>query len=59
VGGGQPGADVASHVLSKFRGTRKEQAQNIIQRAADALECWLQDGMEAAMNKYNQQETET
>ena len=56
VGGGAPGADVAAHVLSKFRGERKKLAETIIPKAADALECWLQDGMEAAMNKYNQLE---
>ncbi len=58
VGGGEPGADVGTHVLSKFRGARKEQAINIVSRAADAIECWIQDGMDTAMNKYNQQEKE-
>ncbi|MBU1636688.1 aminoacyl-tRNA hydrolase [bacterium] len=56
VGGGAPGADVAAHVLTKFRGVRKEQAERIISKAADAAECWLREGIDAAMNTYNQQE---
>jgi PTH1 family peptidyl-tRNA hydrolase len=58
VGGGEPGADLASYVLSKFRGDRRNQASKIICKAADAVECWLTEGMDAAMNKHNQQETE-
>jgi peptidyl-tRNA hydrolase, PTH1 family len=59
VGGGSPGADVASHVLSKFRGDRKKQAIAVVSEAADAIECWLHEGIEAAMNKFNQQNNES
>jgi peptidyl-tRNA hydrolase, PTH1 family len=58
VDGGSPGADVASHVLSKFRGDRKKHAIKAADEAADAIECWLHEGIEAAMNKYNQQNNE-
>jgi peptidyl-tRNA hydrolase, PTH1 family len=54
VDGGSPGADVASHVLSKFRGDRKKHATKAADEAADAIECWLHEGIEAVMNKYNQ-----
>lgn len=56
VGGGEPGADVGAHVLAKFRGERRLEAQRVFSRAADAAECWLREGVDTAMNIFNQQE---
>ena len=53
VGGGHPGADVGKHVLSKFSATERAIADEAIERAADAVECFLKEGLSAAMNRYN------
>lgn len=55
VGIGRPGSgyDPADYVLERFR--REEQvviAQAIVV-AADAVVCWVEQGIEAAMNRYN------
>ncbi len=53
VGGGHPGADVAGHVLAKFSGSDKKIIDEAVERAADAIECFLSDGLAAAMNRFN------
>lgn len=53
VGGGEPGADVGFHVLRKLRGSELDQYHELASRAADALEVWLESGMETAMNRFN------
>jgi peptidyl-tRNA hydrolase, PTH1 family len=53
VGGGDPGADVARHVLRKFPGAQRDQIDQALEQAADAVECWLRDGLETAMNRFN------
>jgi len=58
VGGGHPGADVASHVLSRFRGDRLRTARDTVATASAAVDCWLAEGLDAAMNRYNRNETE-
>lgn len=58
VGGGQPGADVAGHVLKRWRGALRERMEQAIEMAADAVECVLRDGLEAAMNRYNSQRSD-
>jgi PTH1 family peptidyl-tRNA hydrolase len=55
VGGGHPGADIAHHVLSKFSGAARTQAREIVDCAADAIECYLSDGLAEAMNRFNTQ----
>ncbi|MBI5059578.1 aminoacyl-tRNA hydrolase [candidate division KSB1 bacterium] len=53
VGGGAPGADVAAHVLSRFRGESRKRMDETVERAAAAVECFLHDGLAAAMNRFN------
>jgi peptidyl-tRNA hydrolase, PTH1 family len=53
VEGGEPGADVASHVLTKFPAAIRADMDQVLETAADAIECYLSAGLEAAMNKYN------
>jgi len=55
VGGGHPGADITHHVLSKFSGTARTLARVNAERAADAIECYLSDGLAEAMNRFNTQ----
>jgi peptidyl-tRNA hydrolase, PTH1 family len=51
---GRPlGEDLASFVLSPFDEGEREEAEAMIRRAADAVELWLQEGVEAAMTKFN------
>lgn len=46
--------DAAAYVLQNFATTEHEFLQNFLNRAVDALNCFLQDGLETAMNRYNQ-----
>lgn len=43
---------VADYVLERF-GEPREQVQELVTRAADAVEAWLTDGLETAMNRVN------
>lgn len=49
--------DLADHVLGRFRPSEKETIQAALERAADAVECWLREGIEPCMNRYNPAET--
>jgi len=53
VGGGYPGADVGSYVLRKQRGKELDNFRELAARGADAIEHWLSNGLEAAMNRFN------
>jgi len=51
--GGAEGKDLSDHVLSRFLPEERTPAMNAISRAADALLCVLNQGMDHAMNLYN------
>ncbi|MDE2179765.1 MAG: aminoacyl-tRNA hydrolase [candidate division NC10 bacterium] len=55
VGIGRPldGQDAVTHVLGPFEEREGDAIQAAVQRAADAVELLLQEGLEAAMNRYN------
>ena len=55
VGVGMPGEhrSASDHVLGKFSKQEKADIEEAIWRAADAVECWAGQGLEAAMNQYN------
>ena len=40
-------------VLQPFKGDAAIQADEVVGRAADAVECWLVDGIEVAMSRFN------
>ena len=48
-----PDYDMADWVLSKFQGEDKKLIDETVKRAADAVECFLRDGPQKAMNQYN------
>lgn len=51
--GPPPGDELVDYVLSPFGDDEMEAVDEMIERAADACEAWIADGIEAAMNRYN------
>lgn len=47
------GEELVEFVLSPFPPEDNEAVEAMIRRAADACECWLREGAEAAMNRFN------
>ena len=43
----------ADHVLATFRPDEREVATEAVATAADAVELWLRDGIDGAMNRFN------
>ncbi|MHC4471604.1 MAG: aminoacyl-tRNA hydrolase [Planctomycetota bacterium] len=52
IGEPDPGRAV-DHVLSRFREEEREVVLTTIETAADAVELWISEGVEPAMNRYN------
>ena len=48
-----PDYDMAEWVLGKFQGEDKKVMDEAVKRAADAVECYLRDGPQKAMNRFN------
>lgn len=56
IGIGKPGpneGDTISWVLGKFSPGDREELERVITRAVDALQCFVAEGINQAMNKYN------
>ena len=55
IGIDRPGdhMDSTAWVLSRFRDDERELMDPAIERAADSIEVWIRDGLEAAMNQFN------
>jgi peptidyl-tRNA hydrolase, PTH1 family len=55
IGIGGPPAKMAmpDYVLGKFDVEERKDLPQILEAAMDAIECWLENGMEAAMAQYN------
>jgi PTH1 family peptidyl-tRNA hydrolase len=47
------GWDAADFVLSRFAASERAVVEETIGRAAEAVECWVAEGIEAAMNRFN------
>ncbi len=47
------GGRMVRHVLGTFSPEELDRVNRAVGRAADAAECWLREGVAAAMNKYN------
>jgi PTH1 family peptidyl-tRNA hydrolase len=56
VGRGAPGRDTAEWVLESFAPEEERQLEQLVPRAAQAIAAALCDGVEAAMNVWNQEE---
>lgn len=55
IGVGRPPGrmDAASFVLSRFRDDELEEMELAVLTAADSVELWLKEGVDAVMNRYN------
>lgn len=60
LGIGRPSGrrDPSSHVLSAFRGDDEITARQMVDRAANAVETWLTDGIDLTMTRWNGSVTE-
>jgi peptidyl-tRNA hydrolase, PTH1 family len=53
IGPVPPEWDAADFVLGKFTSAEKSTIAPIIDRSADAVRCWIEQGVAMAMNRYN------
>ena len=55
VGVGRPAGqrDPTGHLLSRVRSENKERFKQTVERAVEALDCLLENGVDEAMNRYN------
>jgi PTH1 family peptidyl-tRNA hydrolase len=52
--GRQPGArEITGHVLGRFGSTEKVLVDKVLAMASDQAECWLDHGIQKAMNQFN------
>lgn len=45
--------DAADYVLSRFTEAEEDAVRAAVERACDCVDTWLQEGVEAAMNRFN------
>ena len=50
VGGGRPDPD---YVLGRFAKEERKTVEEIVDRACEAVRCWMDDGIEKCMTRYN------
>jgi len=50
---GDPARDLSDRVLSRFPSSERDVVDRAIARAADAVETFVDDGFQAAMNRFN------
>ena len=53
------GSQSSAHVLSKFDARDRAEVATSITTAADAVECWLREGVTPAMNRFNKKDSTT
>jgi len=53
IGVGRPAGEAIDHVLSRFSREELPVIEEAIERAVEAVETFMRDGLEAAMNRYN------
>jgi PTH1 family peptidyl-tRNA hydrolase len=53
VGRGDPRRDLADHVLAGFEAEERPVVEAAVERAADAAELFVAEGIEAVMNRFN------
>ena len=53
IGRGDPTWDLADHVLSRFARDERDTVADAVNRAADAVELFVEDGLDAVMSRFN------
>lgn len=51
--GGERKGDLANYVISGFRKDDVKTVEDAIEKAADAVECWISEGIDVTMNRFN------
>lgn len=51
------GAEMADYVLDRFSRSERKALDEIMERLCEAVECWMDEGIEPAMRRYNQKHT--
>ena len=51
--GAASGAELKQHVLGEPAGGEREALEQTVEQAADAVECWIERGLEDAMQRFN------
>jgi PTH1 family peptidyl-tRNA hydrolase len=46
-------AETVDHVLSRFAPDEREDIEQAVRTAADAVECWVAESIDVAMNRFN------
>lgn len=58
IGVGQPGGiPQKDYVLGRFRPDQRAAVESALDEAVDAAVCWVRDGIEAAMNRFNRKQS--
>jgi len=58
VGPRPTGEDLVDYVLGKFSREEREKMMDVVKTAADAVESIIEDGLDQAMNRFNQKQRE-
>lgn len=53
IGRAEGAREITDHVLGKFRIDEKSLVEKVLETASGQIECWLDDGIEKAMNQFN------
>lgn len=58
IGRHEEAREITGHVLGRFAPEEWQQFTPVIERAANAVECWLVEGIQTAMNRFNRVPTD-
>jgi PTH1 family peptidyl-tRNA hydrolase len=58
VGAAKSGAGLRDHVLEAFTDEERAAVDDAVLLAADAVQCWLAEGITSAMNRFNRRQDE-
>jgi PTH1 family peptidyl-tRNA hydrolase len=53
IGRAEGAREITDHVLGRFDAGETALMEKVLGRAADQVECWLEAGIEKAMNQFN------
>lgn len=58
IGRREGAREITGHVLGRFSPEEWQHFAPVIERAGDAVECWLAEGIQTAMNRFNRVPTD-